>query len=209
MIGPLRMTVLALVAAALAACAVREEARVATLAAEKPKPSRFSICHGNTCRLRSPVSLKPEEWQQVRDLFASPAEDAAAERRQIALAIGRLETIVGAKTGTSADAPGMGVHWNTGAQLDCVDEAVNTTQYLRMLHADGLLFWHRPGQPAHRGRFGSLWPSNTATVVEKASGRRYAIDSYFLANGEPASVAPLPDWLEGWEPENGPAPESY
>ncbi len=203
----LRLAVLTvLLLLSLGACGVREQARVATLAAPYPKPGHFTICHGNSCRLRSPVSLAPEEWAQVQAMFEPRAADAVSERRRIALAIGRLETFAGDRTGTSIDAPGMGVHWRGDKQLDCIDEAANTTQYLRMLAHDGLLRWHRPGQPAHRFVW---WPSNTATILEKETGKRWAVDSYFLANGEPASVVPMPVWLAGWSPEDGAAPESY
>jgi hypothetical protein len=191
--------------AALAACATREEEHVATLAATNATPADFSLCHGNSCRLHSHVSLSPAEWQQVRDLL-TPA-DAIGERRQIALAIGRLEILAGRQAGTLDDAPGMGVHWDPDGQLDCVDEATNTTQYLHMLAADGLLRWHRVSTPSNRARLG-LWPSNTATILETATGRRFAVDSYFLANGEPASVLPLDTWLTGWTPDDGPPPET-
>jgi hypothetical protein len=153
------------------------------------------------------VSLPPAEWQQVRDLFVPAAPDAIGERRQIARAIGRLEILAGRQAGTLDDAAGMGVHWDADGQLDCVDEATNTTQYLHMLAADGLLHWHQVGAPVNRARLG-LWPSNTATILETATGRRFAVDSYFLANGEPASVLPLDTWLAGWTPDDGPPPET-
>ncbi len=198
----------ALACVALAACAARETGRVASLAAAEPTPAAFSICHGNSCRLRSDVSLSDAEWQQVRDLFQQPAADAPAERRQIAQAIGRLEILAGRQADTLGDAPGLGVHWNGDEQLDCIDEATNSTQYLRMFAADGLLGWHRVGQPAYRFVLHAWGPSNTATVEETATGTVFAVDSYFLANGEPASVLPMPVWMAGWMPEDGPPPES-
>jgi len=189
---------------ALAACAGHEEARIGGMAAADPTPAHFSLCHGNGCRLRTDISLSSAEWQEVRAFFTPAPADAIAERHQISLAIGRLEILAGRQAGTLDDAPGMGTHWNEDGQLDCVDETVNSTQYMRMMAADGLLHFHHVGSPAHRFVLSAWGPSNTATAIENATGKIYAIDSYFLANGEPASVVPLDVWTAGWVPEDGP-----
>ena len=123
----------------LAACQNNEEHRVAKLLDPSPMPAKYSVCHGNSCRLRTEVSLSPAEWAQVRALFDPPPKDAAAERHQIALATGQLEIFTGRQAGTLDDAPGMGVHWNRDGQLDCIDEATNSTAYMRMMAADGLI----------------------------------------------------------------------
>lgn len=191
----------------LAGCAAHEEARVAKLVEANPVPARFSVCHGNSCRLRSDIALTEAEWQRVRDVFGSVPADAVAERRLIARAIGLMEVMVGKQAGTLEDAAGMGVHWNPDEQLDCIDETTNSTAYMRMMAADGLLRFHQVGMPAHRFVLSSWGPSNTATIADSATGKRYAVDSYFLANGEPASVLQLEVWMTGWMPEDGPPPE--
>jgi hypothetical protein len=197
-----------LAALLLAGCAGHEEARVAKLVDANPSPAQFSICHGNSCRLRSDITLSEAQWQQVREVFASAPADAIAERRLIAHAIGLMEVMAGQQAGTTGDAAGMGVHWNPDEQLDCIDETTNSTTYMRMMAADGLLRFHRVGMPAHRFVLSSWGPSNTATIEEIATGKLYAVDSYFLANGEPASVLPLDLWIDGWTPEDGPPPEA-
>ncbi|MGH6933119.1 MAG: hypothetical protein ACREEE_11875, partial [Dongiaceae bacterium] len=193
----------AALALALAGCAGHEEARIAKLQETDPRPQQFSICHGNSCRLRSEISLTEAEWQNVREVFATPSADAVAERRLIANAIALLEVMVGRQAGTLDDAPGVGMHWNNDEQLDCVDETTNSTVYMRMMAAEGMLRFHTVGAPAHRFVLESWGPSNTATVQEIATGKRYAVDSFFLANGAPASVLPLDLWLDGWTPEDG------
>jgi hypothetical protein len=192
----------------LAACAGHEEARVAKLAETNPVPGKFAICHGNSCRLRSDIALSETQWQRVREVFAANPPDAIAERRLIAHAVGLMEDMVGPQAGTTGDAAGMGVHWNPDEQLDCIDETTNSTTYMRMMAADGLLGFHRVGMPAHRFVLSAWGPSNTATIEEIATGKLYAVDSYFLANGEPASVLPLDLWMTGWMPEDGPPPEA-
>ena len=62
----------------LAGCRTSEERRVAGLLEADPAPSRFSICHGNSCRLRTDVALSAEEWAQIAALFDPPPADALA-----------------------------------------------------------------------------------------------------------------------------------
>jgi hypothetical protein len=193
-------------AVVLAACQSNEEHRVAKLLDANPTPARYSVCHGNSCRLRTEVSLSAAEWTQVRALFDPTPKDAAAERHQIARATGLLEIFTGRQAGTLEDAPGMGVHWDPDGQLDCIDEATNSTAYMRMMAADGLIRFHDIGLPANRFVITAWGPSNTATITERATGKVYAVDSYFRANGEPADILPLDIWTAGWVPEDGPPP---
>ena len=192
----------------LAGCQANEERRVARLLDANPTPARFGVCYGNSCRLHADVSLSEAEWALVRALFEPSPEDALTERRRISRATGLLEAFTGRQTGTSEDAPGMGVHWNPDGQLDCIDEATNSTAYLRMMAADGLIRFHDIGLPANRFVITAWGPSNTATITERASGKVYAVESYFRNNGEPSDVMPLDIWTAGWVPENGPPPES-
>ena len=189
-----------------AACQSHEEHRVAGLLDKNPTPAKFTICHGNSCRLHTTISLTAAEWAQVRALFDPAPTDARAERHQIALATGLLEILAGRQAGTLDDAPGMGVHWNPDGQLDCIDETTNSTSYMRMMAADGLIRFHDIGLPANRFVISAWGPSNTATIRERATGKVYAVDSYFRANGEPADILPLDVWMAGWMPEDGPPP---
>ena len=134
----------------------------------------------------------------------SAATSAAEERRQIATAVARYETAIGAKTGTAGDKggniKGMLANMFDSSQVDCVSETVNTTTLILMLDDAGLLRWHAPWRPANR--FGVTgWFHSTAVVREKATGAEYAIDSWFYDNGRPAAVVALKDWQAGWVPE--------
>jgi hypothetical protein len=165
-----------------------------------PRPERFSLCHGHTCHVIAEVNLPQAEWNVIRGIFVSPAHDPAAERDQIARAVAALETIVGELAGTGSDRglnfPGLGLP----AQMDCVDEATNTSAYLLMLQNDGLLRWHRAGPRVSRGILQLKAPHFTATVVEQRTGTAFAVDSWFEDNGHPPHIVPLDDWLRGWSP---------
>lgn len=189
----------------LAGCTAREEARIATLLPPSATPAAFTVCHGGGCDSRTRTSISPEAWARLRGAMP-PAADAATERRQVAQAIAFLERIVGGRVGTEGDRGRNVIAVEQSTQLDCVDEAVNTTTYLRMLAADGLLVWHRVGMPAGRGTLlDGRWPHNTAVLIEAATGAAWAIDSWFFDNGVPAAVVPLAAWRAGWVPEDGPA----
>ncbi len=167
---------------------------------ERPRPGDFSICHGNTCAKRARISLSESDWEQVRAILRDPAPDANMERTNIAAAVALLESMVGLMTGTDVDLgkdDGMG----SPGQLDCIDESVNTTVYLTMLQNDGLLRFHSVGGQATRGPFTGLltqWPHSTSVIRDTQSGTEYAVDSWFLANGEPPYIVPMSEWWRGW-----------
>lgn len=184
----------------LAGCAPLDEAAIARQVSRHPGPLLFTVCHGYGCTLRTAVSLSPEEWASVVDVLATPAGSAAEERRRIAETVGRLETLAGAKSGTAADRAGAPGIMYDRTQLDCIDETANTTTYLTMLAQAGLLRLHRPAAPAQRGSVFTLTLHNTAVIEELATGHRYAVDSWFHANGAAAEVVPLAAWRAGWRP---------
>jgi hypothetical protein len=71
-----------------------------------------------------------------------------------------------------------------------------------MLEKYGLLRWHRVADRATRWSLFS-WPHTTAVIEERADLRQWAVDSWFLDNGEPPFVLPLQVWRDGWKPFQG------
>jgi hypothetical protein len=166
------------------------------------KPESFTICHGYSCTYKSKAGFNDKEWKTIKLVFTKkPAKDAGVERRKIAQAIATMEGYTGKKTGTSEDLPMAGAFKESDLQLDCIDETVNTTQYLGMLHKAGLLKFHEPAEPTHRGYlFDGRWPHNTAVMREKASGMLWSVDSFYRGNGQQPYIVPRTDWLAGWRP---------
>ncbi len=169
----------------------------------------FTVCHGYGCARKTVVHLAESEWRRVRMAFPGPAASAAEERARLANAVAVLERMAGERAGTSGDVGGtFEGQWKSG-QLDCVDEATNTTIYVSLMMRDGLLRWHRLRPPAYRGisTGACCWPHQSAVVTENGTGKAFALDSWFHGNGVPAEVVPLSDWLAGWTPPEvaGPA----
>ena len=82
--------------------------------------------------------------------------------------------------------------------MDCIDEATNSTVYLRLLKNAGLLHFHSQAYRLSRG--GLIRPHNTATIIEIESNTHYAVDSWFGHNGEQPVIIPLTLWKSGWKP---------
>ena len=165
-----------------------------------PLVSGFSVCHGHTCRYINRVGLGHDEWNSIRQVFAEPFDSAEQEREKIREAIGLFETLTGNKIGTSNDKAESFAGLGETGQMDCVDEATNTSVYLTLLQNAGLLRWHVVDYRISRG-VGSLQaPHFTAVIKEIQTGRKYAVDSWFRDNGEIPYIIPLSVWKGGWKP---------
>ena len=160
----------------------------------------FFSCTDYHCDAGREVTLRDWQWQRVRALFAGN-RTARAERDSIRRAIALLEDMVGAMTGTWRDLAGNVAGAGQAGQLDCISESRNTTTYLRLLSEDGLLEWHavEARRARHTMIFNTHW---TAVIRERGSGDRYAVDSWFLDNGQPPAIQPLDAWLEGGRMES-------
>jgi hypothetical protein len=161
-----------------------------------PTPARFSVCSEHTCQRVTVVGLQPEQWQRERRLFLPPPLDAVQERERIAQAIALMEAMVGPLTGTEHDKGRNFQGVAVAGQMDCIDESTNTTTYLTMLLKDGLLKWHSVEDRATRGFFIFGWPHTTAVIREAGSDALFAVDSWFLDNGQPPYIQKLEDWRD-------------
>jgi hypothetical protein len=164
-----------------------------------PTPDNYSICHGHTCSKTAYVHLSLSQWAKIEALFYPPLTNAQQERMQLKLAISLLETMTGQQAGTYKDRAQNYVVNGLSGQLDCIDEATNTTVYLRLLSEANLMVFHQQASRISRG--GLFSPHKTATITDIESNIRYAVDSWFDNNGEPPAIIPLPLWKSGWKPE--------
>lgn len=123
-------------------------------------------------------------------------EAAAAERQALKSAIAWIERRIGPATGTSGDRAGLDF---TGAgdpgQMDCVDEATNTTSYLTVLAAHGLIRHHTVQRPmAKSALLLGRWTHYFAVIRDNRTGQRWAVDSFMYANGKPPIIMEAEKW---------------
>lgn len=149
-------------------------------------PEEFKVCFGFGCKSSQWVRLNEVEWGQVKSLF-NQVTDARTERRRIKEAVAMMETLVGQYSPTHRD---IGRNWlfsnykaapRTG-QMDCIDESLNTTTYLKLMENIGVLRYHLVQRRAYRNNFfAQHW---AAEILDIATGQNYVVDSWFRDNGE-------------------------
>ncbi len=191
--------------ATLVACASAQD-HVDRFAHPAPSLTDFTVCQGYGCRIQKHIRLEPFVWEEVSNLFDPAPTSAVEERQRLGQAIAFLEVKIGAAIGATTDRAAAET-FNTGPdQLDCIDETVNTTTYLQLLTRHGLMRWHYIGTPDQRGWLFSAFVgstnfiTNTAVIVEKETGTKFAVDSYFYPNGRPPKIMPLSEWRKNWRP---------
>ena len=168
---------------------------------------RVQVCFNYGCLAEAEVTFDAGQLEDVRRLLVG-APDAAGERAVIGTAIGRLLGWAGRQSPIAADKGGNFADDGAYGRMDCIDHSTTTTRLLRLLEARGWLRFHRVLDPALRLRF--LFFQHYSALIEETSGpgsdaasARYAVDSWFLDNGQPAMVMPLDVWLAGGGPNVG------
>jgi len=193
-----------LLAAVLAGCAgqvsSRPERWFAAHGGTAPSADRVYVCHAFGCARRTAVDIGPADWRRLTATLRAGQGSPAAERKAIAEAVAWLERRVAPTVGSAGDVGGLDLaNSGTPGQLDCIDEATNTTSYLLVLEKRGLLVHHRVAAPVARGFFlDGRYPHATAVIVEKRSGETFAVDSWTHDNGVLPDVMPLDRWFATW-----------
>jgi len=160
-----------------------------------PEPDRIHVCHGYTCRIATPVRFSGNDLKRIAGILGEGAPDARAERMAVAKAVQVFEELVGGRIGTASDLAKMQFGQGAPDQMDCIDEATNTTALLRLLASHGYLRHHSVLEPSARGFFiDGRYPHATAVLAEAGSGEKWAIDSWPRANAEPPVIQPLSEW---------------
>lgn len=178
---------------------------IARIYRQTPYVHDFEVCAGGGCVELKHVNVSHSDWQTVVQIFAQAGEvDAERERHLIAQAIGIMESIVGRLTDTDTDLAGTFGNSDFPGQMDCNDEAINSTTYMRLMRNYGLIKFHEIEDMRTRNFFFNGWPHSTAVIRETASGKRFAVDSWFYDNGFPATIVPFSEWKSGYIPEDSP-----
>ncbi len=199
---PSLFTLLLLFAACKTHAALSDMSRIYR---QTPSMQSFEICFGGGCAEIKNVSLTDEDWQKVVHLFeVKKPINATQERETIAQAIGLLETIIGVKSGTNNDTAGTFYDGQLTGQLDCNDEAINTTTYMRLMRQADLIKWHAIEDTRTRNFFFNGWPHSTAVIRDANTNEQFAVDSWFYDNGTPPVIVPFTQWKAGFRPADTP-----
>ena len=172
----------------------------ATVEVPPPKGATVHVCSAYGCRSQTRVKFSSSELGEIAKLMKTTAKDdsAAEERRAVAYAIGWIERHVGEKIGTKADRAGMDfVASGDPTQQDCLDEATNTTSYLKLLAHHDQIKHHTVDAPFAKENYLrgiSGWTHWTADLKEKETGTRWAVDSWIQKNGVNPAIVEAEKW---------------
>jgi len=162
---------------------------------QQPQISAIPVCYNFGCNVQTRVSISAREWGEVSGWFYPPAKTAEQERKQIRQAIGWMEAVIGHHTPTYRDkAKDLPEGAEFPGQLDCIDESMNTTVYLRLFQQAGLLRWHKVVRRAYRRAiFDQHW---SGQIMEFKTGQRFVVDSWFEDNGMLPYIAASNVWSD-------------
>jgi hypothetical protein len=166
-----------------------------------PLPSSLGliVCHGFGCRGRTEVDFSASDRMKMAQILRAGQASSASERRAIAAAVAWFDRRVGPEAGTQHHVAraGLAQMSDPSPQFDCIDASRNTTSLLLVLDELHLLKHHLVENPVARGALlDGRWPHATAVVVEVASQKEWAVDSWTHAAGERPDIMPLEQWLQ-------------
>jgi len=154
------------------------------------------VCMHFSCRTKQTISITEEEWKSVANWLRPAAIDAETERQNIKNAIGWMEVIVGRHTPTNRDMGGdLGdPRAKFPGQLDCIDESINTTTYLKLFEQNKLLKFYKVSERAYRK---AIFDQHWAGQIEAINGsQRWVVDSWFQNNGYLPYVQETEKWMD-------------
>lgn len=163
---------------------------------------QVDICYNWSCIAQAQVVYGGEQLQEVQRLLAL-ADDDESERALLSQALGRLYRWAGEQSDVGHDRGGNQWDGEVYGRMDCIDHSTSTTRLLRLLERRGWLRWHRVLEPVRRTRFvlGQHFAAAVETVGTGEAPARFAVDTWFMDNGEPAVILPLESWLRGDGPD--------
>ncbi|MEM8749266.1 MAG: hypothetical protein AAGF28_03125 [Pseudomonadota bacterium] len=156
----------------------------------------IKVCSGYGCKLSDAFVFSAEELEQLQAIMSAGHASAEAERNAIANAIGAMEKMARKRLGYEIDEKkSYQAHSGRRGQMDCVDESLNTTQYLFFLQNQQLLKFHKTNRRyAERGIIvDGRYPHKSARIID-ASGQQWTVDSWYERDGEPAQIMRLEKW---------------
>ncbi|KZL01767.1 hypothetical protein PsAD5_00337 [Pseudovibrio sp. Ad5] len=161
------------------------------------KGDTLYICHGFGCEYRTAVTFSQKDKQRLRTILKRGHRSPEAERAAISKAVQWQEKRVGPAVGSSNDIGGLDMgNGNVKGQMDCIDEATNTTSLLVYAGSQGWLKYHRAARPASRGFFlDGKYPHASAVVVDTTTEIPWVVDSWRLSNGKPPDILHITKWL--------------
>lgn len=174
------------------------EATFAEFSVASPTTDTVFVCYGFGCKYRVEINLTTADRAKLAQFLAAGRGSAAAERKAVAAAGAWFDKRVGPLAGTTNHVARAGMKYMRDVhQFDCIDSSRNTTSLLMVLDQLKLLRHHDVDEPEARGYMVDFRPPHaTAVLVERTTGKKWAIDSWTVGYGQELEVMPLERWKE-------------
>lgn len=156
----------------------------------------LKVCSGYGCALSERFQPTEAETAEISAIMTSGSSSPQSEREAIKRAIGLFERIARRHLRYQPDVE-KAYQKNIGkrGQMDCVDESLNTTGYLKFLEARNLLQHHRVR--LHYAERGVLvdgrYPHKSAVIIDK-SNTAWSVDSWYHPDGVEPQIMQLSEW---------------
>jgi hypothetical protein len=161
------------------------------------------VCYNYGCATEEIVIFSDARLAAVREMLVA-ATTPDRERELLALVIGQFYTWAGEQTPIWRDRARNDDDEDEQGRMDCIDHSTTTDGFLRLLEGRGWLRFHRVLPVQRRMRF--FVSQHFAAAIEElgplrdtgdAKPERFAVDSWFVDNGQPAVILPLEEWMDG------------
>jgi len=161
-----------------------------------PVNNKIYVCHTYGCRRRTIVQFNDQDLGELRAILEVGAASPITERAAVSKAVQWYELRIARDVGNHNDKGGYDASMSgVPGQMDCIDEATNTTSLLMVAQANQMLAHHKVRKPVAKGFFlDGRYPHATAVLVENSGKGTYAIDSYPRGNAEPPVIMDLDAW---------------
>lgn len=152
--------------------------------AARPRGTRATICSAYGCKTQQKFIFTDRFMEAMKKLYADlGVSDGFSERQFFKKAIAAMEKESMISLGLSGDRPSIDLFGNGDpGQLDCVDEATNSTSFLLILNDAGLVRYHRILGPIWKGGL-TRWTHYAALIEDRKTKVQYAIDSGVTKQG--------------------------
>ena len=160
---------------------------------------RVYHCAGYGCRNRKQFTFSTNDLMELAIIMSDALVEpgAKSERAALANAVAWMERRVGRALGTDRDRASIGfLSAGQKGQQDCVDEARNTAAYISVLHANGLIGFHKRPIIVNRGNILSgAFPHYGVVIKERHTKRLWAVDSGVGRNGAKPRIETARRWF--------------
>ena len=151
------------------------------------RQDRVVYCFSHGAKSRKVVQFSAHQIASYRQIFEAQENSPHGERTALAQVLPMMDRYCAEVTGTTGDRPGIDM---SGAkdQLDCVDEAINGTQFVLLLWRNGMIHHHQLVGPDWKQPSIFRIPHYGVRLADRKTGYHWAIDTGVSYPGGPVAI---------------------